>query len=89
MMLQSDDHSYKNVSSFPEVWPNQFGPSMMLFRFKTIGYLSGIETSPGNLGEAGTSIVSLAFFPDQPWKNIISTPFHGLIGMGKLQLWGI
>ncbi|MFN1124583.1 hypothetical protein [Xylella fastidiosa] len=70
MMLQSDDHSYKKCFKFPpEVWPNQFGPSMMLFRFKTIGYLSGIETSPGNLGEAGTSIVSLAFFPDQPWKK--------------------
>ncbi|MDD0927146.1 hypothetical protein LOD59_05680 [Xylella fastidiosa subsp. multiplex] len=70
MMLQSDDHSYKRCFKFPpEVWPNQFGPSMMLFRFKTIGYLSGIETSPGKIGEAGTSIVSLIFFPDQPWKK--------------------
>ncbi|ALQ96511.1 hypothetical protein [Xylella fastidiosa] len=70
MMLQSDDHSYKRCFKFPpEVWPSQFEPDMMLFRFKNIGYLSGIETSPGNLGEAGTSIVSLIFFPNQPWKE--------------------
>ncbi|MFN1124581.1 hypothetical protein [Xylella fastidiosa] len=70
MMLQSDDHSYKKCFKFPpEVWPSKLPPNMIIFRFKTIEYLSGIETSPGNLGEAGTSIVSLAFFPDQPWKE--------------------
>ncbi len=61
---------------------------MIIFRFKTIEYLSGIETSPGNLGEAGTSIVSLAFSLINHGKNIISIPFHRLIGMGKLKLLG-
>ncbi|AAO29265.1 hypothetical protein D1605_007605 [Xylella fastidiosa subsp. fastidiosa] len=70
MMLQSDDHSYKKCFKFPqEVMPIQFDPSKAIFYFKNIGYLSGIETSPGNLGEAGTSIVALIFFPDQPWKE--------------------
>ncbi|MDD0927148.1 hypothetical protein LOD59_05690 [Xylella fastidiosa subsp. multiplex] len=70
MMLQSRNSNDKRCFKFPpKVWPSQFAPSMMIFRFKTIGYLSGIETSPGNLGEAGTSIVTLAFFPDQPRKE--------------------
>ncbi|AIC10537.1 hypothetical protein [Xylella fastidiosa] len=70
MMLQSDDHSYKRCFKFPqEVMPIQFDPSKAIFYFKNIGYLSGIEASPGNLGEAGTSIVALIFFPDQPWKE--------------------
>ncbi|MGY4696877.1 hypothetical protein XfCFBP8356_006600 [Xylella fastidiosa subsp. sandyi] len=70
MMLQSDDHSYKRCFKFPqEVMPIQFSPSMMIFYFKNIGYISGIETSPGNLGEAGTSIVALIFFPNNSRKE--------------------
>ncbi|HHW4673407.1 MAG TPA: hypothetical protein ACQGQF_06320, partial [Xylella fastidiosa subsp. pauca] len=70
MMLQSDDHSYKKCFKFPqEVMPIQFDPSKAIFYFKNVGYLSGIETSPGNLGEPATSIVTVAFFPDQPWKE--------------------
>ncbi|WCF27536.1 hypothetical protein [Xylella fastidiosa] len=70
MMLQSRNSSDKRCFKFPpEVWPIQFSPSKAIFYFKNIGYLSGIETSPGNLGEAGTSIVALIFFPDKSSKE--------------------
>ncbi|AIC12681.1 hypothetical protein LZ757_04110 [Xylella fastidiosa subsp. morus] len=89
MMLQSDDHSYKKCFKFPpEVWPSKLPPNMIIFRFKTIEYLSGIETSPGNLGEAGTSIVSLAFFPDKPWKEHYIHTLSQAYRNGKVEIIG-
>ncbi|MFG1468205.1 hypothetical protein [Xylella fastidiosa] len=70
MLLESRNSNDKRCFKLPpKVGPIQFSPSTAIFYFKNIGYLSGLETSPGNLGEAGTSIVSLIFFPDQPWKK--------------------
>ncbi|ARO68156.1 hypothetical protein B9J09_03015 [Xylella fastidiosa subsp. pauca] len=87
MMLQSRNSNDKRCFKFPpEVWPNQFGPSMMLFRFKTIGYLSGTETSPGNLGEAGTSIVTPGFFPDQSWKEHYIGSLSQAYRNGKMEI---
>ncbi len=63
--------------------PIQFDPSKAIFYFKNIGYLSGIETSPGNLGEAGTSIVALIFFLINHGKNIISMPIYLLVAISK------
>ncbi|ALR06007.1 hypothetical protein XFHB_03135 [Xylella fastidiosa] len=70
MVFESHDLTHKRCFKFPqEVMPFQFSPSKGIFHFKNIGYLAGVETSPGNLGEPGTSIVTVAFFPDQPWKE--------------------
>ncbi|WCF27530.1 hypothetical protein [Xylella fastidiosa] len=70
MMLKSRNSNDKRCFKLPpKVGPIQFSPSTAIFYFKNIGYLSGLETSPGNLGEAGTSIATLSFFPDQPWKE--------------------
>ncbi|ALR06005.1 hypothetical protein XFHB_03125 [Xylella fastidiosa] len=89
MILQSDDHSYKRCFKFPpEVWPSQFGPDMMIFRFKNIGYLSGIETYPGNLGEPETSTVTVAFFPDQPWKEHYIRSVPRAFGNERLEIIG-
>ncbi|RWA38657.1 hypothetical protein [Xylella fastidiosa] len=70
MLLESRNSNDKRCFKLPpKVGPIQFSPSTTIFYFKNIGYLSGLETSPGNLGEAGTSIATLSFFPDQPWKK--------------------
>ncbi|EWS79217.1 hypothetical protein FUT69_09250 [Xylella taiwanensis] len=70
MMFKSDDSKYKKCFSFPsEMWPAQFSPSKGIFRFKNFGYISGVEKSPGNIGEPGTSMVTLAFFRDNPGKE--------------------
>ncbi len=90
MMLQSRRFTAdKKCFKFPpKVWPNQFGPSMMpYFVLRLLGIFLGIETSAGNLGEAGTSIVSLSFFPDQPWKeHYIRSCFTYSTAMSKWKL---
>lgn len=70
MVFESRDLTHKRCFKFPqEVMPFQFSPSKGIFHFKNIGYLAGVETSPGNFGEPERSIVTVAFFPDQPWKE--------------------
>ncbi|KXB11103.1 hypothetical protein, partial [Xylella fastidiosa] len=70
MVFESHDLTHKRCFKFPqEVMPMQFSPSKGIFHFNNIGYLAGVETSPGNLGEPERSIVTVAFFPDQPWKE--------------------
>ncbi|WP_058565217.1 hypothetical protein [Xylella fastidiosa] len=70
MMLESHNSNDKRCFKLPpKVGPIQFSPGMMIFHFKNIGYLSGIETSPGKIGDAGTSIVTLVFFPDKSRKE--------------------
>ncbi|HHW4680779.1 MAG TPA: hypothetical protein ACQGQX_04730, partial [Xylella taiwanensis] len=76
MMFKSDDSRYRNCFSFPsEMWPAQFSPSKGIFRFKNFGYISGVEKSPGNIGEPGTSMVTLAFFRDKSGKEYYINSF--------------
>ncbi|WP_058565211.1 hypothetical protein [Xylella fastidiosa] len=77
MMLESEGSNYKRCFKFPqELYLSQFPPSMAVFFFKNLGYISGIEKSPGKFGEPRMSRVSLSFFPDKSAKEYYINSFY-------------
>ncbi|ARO68162.1 hypothetical protein B9J09_03045 [Xylella fastidiosa subsp. pauca] len=70
LMIKTDDSSHKKCFKFPyEISATNTHINEVMFRFKNIGYFSGIDKSPGKFGEPRMSMVTAAFFHDKSVKE--------------------
>ncbi|WP_058569991.1 hypothetical protein ACN3VN_03190 [Xylella fastidiosa] len=76
LMIKTDDSSYKKCFKFPyEISATNTYPSEVMFRFKNIGYFSGIEKYPGKFGEPGMSMITAGFFYKRSAKEYYINSF--------------